>query len=279
MRKIYLFAVFCLALAGMMACSGGKGNKMQDFANSFAGYVNANQMDSIKAVYPTANFDSVAPISTDSIAIDDDGNGKTFRINYSGNTWLDVEMSEDGDITVINSNGIAALPSDKLEIARNTGMITDSTPDVKKQTLLNDSTYFAWLDKNYGGGEYVIQVKPGKYKNIWKPSYGEGSQGTITVTLTNLSDQPISGSDYSIAYKTYESNGYTDYSRRNYTVNNTHKGIDLKPNGSGTIKLTRWETYKFHSFQIKPANGKEDQLKYQYKPTGKEYQEYLESKK
>ena len=155
-------------------------------------------------------------------------------------------------------------------------MLNDSIGDVKAQELLKDDAYFEWLKKNYDNGDCVIQVKPGKYKSSYR---GEAVRGSITVTLTNLSDAPISGSDYVITYKTNESNGYTDNSRRNYTKSNTHKGIDLKPNGSGTINLSKWETYKFSNFGVKPVEGKESAIKKQFDFTGKEYQEYLDSKK
>lgn len=276
MKKLFYFAT-CGLIFITTACSGGAGGKeqkAQTFAEAFAGYVNANQLDSIKAVYPTLNFDSIAPVATDSITINEvDG---TTRIDFGGGKWIEVTEGEAGDVTVVNSKGIAVFPEDKLQLALNTGMLTPEVTDVKSQELLNDSTYFDWLSKKSNSGDCVIQIKPGKLKSTYR---GEAQKGSMTVTLTNLSDSPISRSDYTIAYKTNESNGYTDNSRRNYTKNNTHKGIDLKPNGSGTIDLSKWETYKFYNFEVKPVKGKESAIKKQSDFTGKEYQEYLDSKK
>lgn len=282
MRKLLLGAA---ALFLMVSCGGNgdkqaeENNKVQKFAEKFAGYVNANQMDSIKAVYPTANFDSVASLGNDSISISEIG-PDSFKVNFTPAKWIDVKIGADGKMTVVNSKGIACFPEDKYQTAMTTGMLNDSTDDVKANELLKDDAYFEWLKKNSEKkSDYIIKISPGKYKNIWKPQWGEGSKGSITVTLTNLSDQAISGSDYSITYKTYESNGYTDSSRRNYTKNNTHKGIDLGPNKSGTITLSEWETYKFYDFKIKPAAGKEERLKFKPTEGGNEYQEYLKSKK
>lgn len=276
MRKL-LFGITCSLIFLITACGGDKQQKVHSFVETFAGYVNAGQLDSIKVMYPEANFDSIVPLSTDSVKINEtDG---ITRVDFGSGKWIEIQEGEDGNITIVNSKGIAAFPEDKMQLAVNTGMLNLEDTDVRTQELLNDTEYFAWLEKNFDHGDYVIQIKPGKYKNIWKPNWGEGSKGSITVTLTNLSDAPISGSDYFITYKTNESNGYTDDSRRNYTKNNKRKGIDLNPKESGTINLSEWETYKFYNFEIKPAEGKEQVLKYQFKPTGKEYQEYLDSKK
>ena len=274
MKKTVLYPIaLCLGFLGMISCSGEK-QKVQTFAETFAGFVNGNQMDSVKMVYPSANFDSIAPLSVDSMSVSSAADG-LYKVNFGSSKWIEVKVTEDGTIVVLDSKGVAAFAEGKYEIAVSSGMLTDSIGDLKAHELLKDDAYFEWLKENYGNGGYVIQIKHGKCKNLWKSSWGEGSKGTITVTLTNLSDSPISGSDYFITYTTYESNGYTDESRRYYTRSNKHKGIDLKPKESGTINLSQWETYKFYNFEIKPIEGKEGALKYQFKPTGNEYQEYL----
>lgn len=117
MRKIYLFAVVCLTIVGIIACASdkrNKGNKVQDFAESFSGYLKANQLDSIKAVYPSANFDSIAPLTADSIQITET-NG-IYRIDFGGNKWIEAKENEDGTFTVENSNGIAAFPRTNMKL-------------------------------------------------------------------------------------------------------------------------------------------------------------------
>ena len=87
---------------------------MQDFAESFSGYLKANQLDSIKAVYPSANFDSIAPLTADSIQITET-NG-IYRIDFGGNKWIEAKENEDGTFTVENSNGIAAFPRTNMKL-------------------------------------------------------------------------------------------------------------------------------------------------------------------
>lgn len=269
MKKILLFAIPLFILA---ACGGGS-KKVRNFAETFVNYVNEDQMDSIKVIYPTANFDSIAPISADSISVSEIGSG-VYRVNFSANKWIDVKAGEYG-MTIVESRGIASFPEKKYEIAVNTGMVSDTTNDVRTQELLNDSTYFEWLKRNYSNGGNVIQIKAGKIKFFTKPSWGEASQGSVTITLSNLSDSPISGNDYYITYMTRESNGLTDNGRRDYNKANKHNGIDLEPKGSCSITLSKMETYKFFDFEVKPAEGKESVLNYEFKPSGNEYQEYL----
>lgn len=275
MKKTSFFLIATLIVCMLAACGGKK--KVHEFAENFAEYVTSGDMDSVRAIYPTATFDSLAKVPTDSIEITEtDG---TYKINYGANQWIEVKEGEDGTLTVVNSKGIARFPADKYRLAVGTGMMDASADDQKAKEMLNDSTYFDWLSKNYDNGDYVIQITPGKVKYISKWSWGEAWKGSITVTLKNMTDQPISGEDYTIAYKTRESNGCTDNSQRWYTKSYVTDGKDLAPKGTETITLSRWVTDKYSDFKVVPAAGKESKLKYEYKPTGKEYQEYLDSKK
>ena len=105
--------------------------------------------------------------------------------------------------------------------------------------------------KTSNNGELNIKITPGKMKTKHY-EYAEGWKASMTITVANLSGTPVSASDYTIAYKCRESNGYTDDSERTYTSNLTHKGIDLGPNETKKITISRGEAYKFYDFKVKP---------------------------
>lgn len=273
MRKIYLYGLLCLGLAGIISCSGNKEKRVQTFAETFSGYVNANQLDSIKAVYPTANFDSISPLTTDSIQISEtDG---IYRIDFGSNKWVEAKENEDGTFTIENSKGIAAFPQDKYYLALNTGMLNNSTADTKAQELMNDTTYFIWLNKKVTESmQNILSLNYGKPK-FHQPRYTEAITGTLVCTVTNNSEKEIKGDDYSISYR-QEAENCSDGSVPNSLIKRNKKGVDVAPGQSVEITLTHSNCVGFKNLSI-DFNNSGDYT--HYKPTGKEYQEYLDFKK
>lgn len=264
----------------MVSCSADKSEKPQEenveiqkFAEKFASFTKANQIDSIKAVYPTANFDSVASIANDSISISESGAG-LFKINYTPEKWIDVKVGVDGKMTVENSKGIAVFPEEKYQTAKTTGMLNDSINDVKTQELLNDEAYFKWLNdrakKSYSN---LISLTDGK-TSIGK-EYAAGAMDVRKqITLTNNSNTDIKKSDFEILYTTIISTG--DYYEK-YTK--SMPGCDLKANETRSMPIAVKGISSITNPRIKLKISLAEYLTKYYKPTGKEYQEYLNSKK
>lgn len=281
MRKIYLYALLCVGLTGIISCSGNKQKRIQTFAETFTGYLKSNQMDSVKAVHPSANFDSVAPIKLDSIQIiEKDGN---YRVIFGGTKWIDVKENEEGDIIVENSKGIAAFPKDKYDIALKTGMFNDSTADTKAYELLKDTAYFTWINnKVLESADKVFSVKTGKVKVAY---YGEGD-GLLTLPITIQNNLPTAfkGDEYYITYTLiyYAYLGHISpelegsYKRRSKTVK--IKGEDIGPNKSINMNIKQYGD-QIINVKATPKLSLGQSATNFYKPSGKEYQEYLDSKK
>lgn len=124
----------------------------------------------------------------------------------------------------------------------------DSTipaPAVNEVSLSEDT-----IKKTSNNRELNIKITPGKMKNKYN-EFAEGWKASMTISVTNLSDSPVSASDYTITYKCKESNGYTDDSERTYTTNLTHKGVNLGPKETKKITISRGEAYKFYDFKVK----------------------------
>lgn len=272
-RKVLNLMALCLSLIVMISC-GGKKKEVQTFGETFAGYVNAGQLDSIKAVYPTFSFDSVAPLTSDSISVtESDG---IYKVNFAGGKWIEVSVGNDGALTVVNSKGVAAFPQDKYDIAVATGMLTDSIADMQAVEMLNDSTYFAWLsDKAKESYNNALTVKAGKSKT--GAMLGEGLyRVTCTITIKNNTDQDIAGKDYAIFY--------TGVGNNDSDIGGTVKwssgkpGIDVKAGQEASTTITT------NGLQIKNPQARlkmsmDEYIAKYYKPSGNEYKEYLSSKK
>lgn len=272
MKKLVL-GITCSLMIIMVACGENKKEKIKSFADTFAGYVNAGQLDSIKAVYPSVNFDSVAHVSTDSVKICDT-NGIT-RVDFGGGKWIELEIGDSGNITVVNSKGIAAFPERTYQLGIMTGMINDSISDIKTQERINDSTYFDWL-KNKAQQEFqqglsiTVVNKTGRM-------LGEGLfEKTQILTIKNNTDHDILGKDYEISYNGIGNNdseiGGT------YKISKGMPGVDVKAGQTTTTKLSSGGLSMKNPVAIITIPI-EEYIIGNYKPTGNEYQEYLNSKK
>ena len=278
MKINYSIFLFGLMVAGMVSCGGeNKQQKVESFASRFAGYVNQNEMDSIEAFYPKANFDSLANLPTDEITVKENEDG-TYKVTYSDDQWIEVNVGENGNITVDKSKGVVAFPEDKRELAVSTGMLTDDLNDVKAQKRMSDNDYFEWLKKKSPKNNHIVTVTPGKTVKRYFEEY-EGWDARMVITVTNTSDSHISGNDYSITYKSK----VWDYSHGSefppsYIKRGSVRGIDLGPHESERISLTKDYADNFYGFEIIPEKGKENLFTYKFTPSGNEYQEYLDSK-
>lgn len=262
-----------LGLAGIIACSGNKEKQVQTFAETFSGYVNANQLDSIKSVYPTANFDSISPLATDSLQINETGG--LFRIDFGGGKWIEVRENEDGKFIVENSKGIAAFPQARYETALNTGMLNDSIPDRKAQELLNDSTYFAWLnDKAKESYRNAIEVKVNTGNYNYKPE--DYISGKMNITIKNTLPISLKSNQYVIEYTMYQP-PIAPEDRTGWKGTHSKSGIDVE--SGQTVNMTIKDYGRLSNPRAKLKMPLEEYLSKYYKPTGKEYQEYLDSKK
>lgn len=278
MKKITLFISVAL-LIGLTAC--GPQGKVKKFAESFAENVNDGNMDEVKEAYPDLPTDSLAAVDIDEIEVEQPDEDGVYRVNYNDDQWLDVTI-DDGTIRVVDSRGIAGFPEDKYVLAQKTGMIKGSTGDIKANELLNDSTYFEWLQKKaLSNLSDMIEMKPGKGRVTYgRDLYGrmcEGSTERMTVGLTNKTDKPISGKDYKITY-TYTYETCSDGSSPPGHANGAKAGVDLPAGGSGSIEIAVMD-YGIRNLALVYNGDKDYFFKNVYKPKGNEYSEYQQSLK
>ena len=281
MKKSLLFGIASLALT-VGACGGRKGtqeSEISDYGKYFIEKLAANQIDSIKDTYPDiVKSVSLVPVKSDTIIVVESEPGK-FDVTLAEGITLKVNRSEEGQITVVESKGLFAFPEDKVKLAKKTGMWDDSLSDAQLAERMNDKDFFNWVKKNKTvNTSGIIQI--GKFTR---------SGGKGYYTLKNTTDVPISGSDYSISisssYPVYDPempNAVDHWA----TKNSSESGKDLSPNGTAqvysNIARTRVNDDAGPEKEIKGIKWKLSQEQMQEKFasfTGKEYQEYLDSKK
>ena len=248
---------------------------VRSYGKYFVEKLNANQLDSLKASYPDiAKADSLVPVKSDTIMVVETAPGQ-YDMTLAEGISLKVTRSDDGNISVTESKGLFAFPTDKVDIAKKTGMWDDNLSDAQLNERMNDVDFFKHIDNK-------TRVSTKNILSVSKPHYGEiiGEDSGYTEgyqTITNNSDLDISGKDYSIikhVYKMADWRGDDEYDK-----NITEKGKDIPAHGS--IKIEIGITYT-SSAEVKGVkwNVSDKELSNRLvKFTGNEYQDYLNSKK
>lgn len=281
MKKIIFFLSIWVAFGGMLisSCGGNKKLTPEDEVRNYGKYfvekLEANQLDSLKAGYPDIVIaDSIIPLQSDTIMVMESGPGQ-YDMTLAEGVTLKVSRSEDGKIMVTESKGLFAFPADKVDIAKKTGMWDDKLSDAQLKERMKDEEFFKTVGKK-------TQISTNKILSVSKPHYGriisEGSGYTEGYqTITNNSDLDISGADYSIVkheYKTADWGSNDEYDR-----NKTEKGQDIPAHGSIKIKIGVSFTSGTEVKGVKWNISEEELSNRLIRFTGKEYQEYLDSKK
>ena len=278
MKKFRFFLILTVALGGALLTSCGKKatpeEEVRNYGKYFVEKINANQLDSLTASYPDiSKADSILPLQSDTIMVVETTPGQ-FDVTLAEGITLKVNCSDDGNISVTESKGLFAFPTGKVDIAKKTGMWNENLSDVQFADRMNDEEFFKFLEaEGRNATSNILTVGRWTMTKQW---YGNDSPGNATQTITNNTDQPISGADYQLVM--ISEDPYTALSgERPRTWNN--KGKDIPPHGS--IKES-FEIYERSAPEIKSIkwNLTPQQLQEKFASyTGKEYQEYLDSKK
>ena len=163
--------------------------------------------------------------------------GLVGMISCGGNkSKLESPTGESSELgTVYEDTSVTPAPEADAEVPQD-------TPALAEDSAASDAN-------SADNGQLNIKVTPGKIKKKYYET-AEGWKATMTVTVTNLSNSPVSGKDYKISYKSKEWGGGSEDPKA-YTTTRSTNGIDLAPNGSGHITISRQDADKFYDFKVK----------------------------
>ena len=263
----------------MLASCGNKATpeeEVRNYGKYFVEKINANQLDSLTASYPDiSKADSIVPLQSDTIMVVETTPGQ-FDVTLAEGITLKVNRSDDGNISVTESKGLFAFPASKMDIAKKTGMWDDKLSDAQLNERMKDDEFFIYIRNKK-------EVKPSSILSIKQAKSSMSNRAAVMdmdyVEVKNLTDIPVSGKDYYLEDHWY----YTGIAMYE-DGDNDQKGIS-KENGKdipphGTVKYKKDFGFRMsHDLKIKWKLTPE-QLQEKFGAyTGKEYQEYLNSKK
>ena len=297
MNKIF-YVISVLALMLMMSCSDNEAKLVKAFAIDFASKVSKNQVDSVRLLYPdVALIDSFAiTFNPDSVVVEKTETPQTYKVKYSNDTDMLLQCSDEGKITIKETRGMAAFASDIMNIAWTTGWITTDLNDKQRQERLSDTGFVDYYNKYAEKkiSELIVLKNPsGNLKSLSGDDFPMANEKHVAqIVVMNKSDKEISASAYTLSYETFiclntppiipdgEPEEHTYYSD-----NKNLQGKPIKPNDAVTFTITDnnvfgGSVFRGMSYKAKlNINYNDPTIKKLYKPTGKEYEEYLTTKK
>ena len=280
MKKILLILNLSIAFIVMLCSCGGKKTSPEEEVRNYGKYfvekLNANQLDSLTASYPDiAKADSIVSLQSDTIIVKESAPGQ-FEIVLMDGVTLTVVRADDGSISVAESKGLFVFPEDKVSLSKQTGMWDDKLSDTQLSERMKDEEFFKYIqDQIKKKTSNIITVT----KLTWPKEYANDPYAFVgnyegTQTITNHSDIPLDGSEYSFIRK--KEFCYQGVDEKETKI---EKGKPIPANGS--IKVNSWlnrngeSVVKSIKWNLTPEQLQEKFASF----TGNEYQEYLDSKK
>lgn len=272
MKKLSTILMLFVVIGLIVSC--GKKTTPEDEVRNYGKYfvekLNANQLDSLTASYPDiAKAHSIVTFQSDTIMVVETAPGQ-YDVTLAEGITLKVNRTNEGSISVTESKGLFAFPTDKVELAKKTGMWNESLTDAQASERIHDEEFFRWLKK-------VKSIKSSDIISLGRTE-GDGYWTRGFRYVVNKTDQPIKGSDYQVIKKY----GYAVFNGKDYDEGSGTEllhGEDIPPHGSVKFEFSNsshgGEEISSVKLKLTPEQIQERFAKF----TGNEYQEYLDSKK
>lgn len=274
--KAKIGAAGVMILMLITACSGEKAEEqVKTRVEALAGFVKTNATDSIKGLYPQVTAeDSLVSFDAKDIVVEPVDDNKTiFNVKCGENIEMKVRRDENGRITVESSKGLFAYSPQRMAIAKKFGQWKEGATDVENSKRMNDSFFMQ---------EFVPGIASEIKDNVKVSKLGGVSfDGPLGVKVTNNNDFKIDGSDYSVAY-VQRSYMWMMGMYEKGDISGTFPGATLTPNASKSYSVENPQAMngnEVHSANIKWKISDQEIVNKYYKPTGKEYEQYLSSVK
>ena len=280
MKKSFIncFLLSVLSLEIISCSQKSTEEEVKEFALRFADKVSQNQIDSLKLVYPgIENADSVAlNYVEDGIVVNPSENGKEYEIIFSPEARIWVIKNKEKKYSVTNSKGLFAYPEEKKDLATKTGLWDPNLNDEELAKRMNDREF----------ENYIKRIKYLDRKNILivdtkltsKDSSRWGESGYYIIK--NNTDKTIADTDYRMEFKDELSMPFSETTFKRYS----ERGQEIPPHGVIKIKGSWSHAGSGHYEEDHHLVGvtillSQQELQDKFSTfTGKEYQEYLESK-
>lgn len=272
-------ASICGILGILASCANNsstdeiKQDDLNDFIKNFAAQISGNNIDSLKLYYPDIvladSLKLVNPI--DSVFVTETTPQGDLIVNINPVTSLIIYKNEKGQIRIKDSYGLFAYSPTKEDIAIKSGMWEDNMKDVELAKRINDKDFYSYLiGMTKEVRDSMLTVGPQEWED-----FGFGFQ-----LITNNTDQDIYSTDYTIDIeeegKVYNvaTGGYEEWK----APTKNKPGLPIAPHESVKVEINGGSNGGSYVSGVHLNISDQDYLERFFKFTGKEYQQYLDSK-
>lgn len=277
--------IIALIVTGCIGVIGGsiwyflsmqKENRIHRFAESFADKASKNQLISLKSIYPgIEKADSVAlKYVVEGIVIREEND--VYEIVYNPEVTVWAVPAKDNSFVITDSKGLFAYPDGKRDLAMKTGLWTDHIRDIELADRMKDKDFMNFINRKINGVKSNI-LSQGPYIYVERDVI-------VGQDIVNNTDQVIKGEDYTLTI--HYSFPYWDYETGEFNSGEGYEvveGKDIPPHDRvffdcvGDRMFGGGGESRIYSINIKIPD---DELRKRFVTfSGKEYQEYLETKK
>ena len=275
MKKIATFLMLFVVIGMSVSCEkkATPEEEVRNYGKYFVEKINDNQLDSLKFTYQDiVKADSIMPIKSDTIIVSETAPGQ-YDMTLINGTSLKIKRSDDGNISVTESKGLFAFPADKVDIAKKTGMWDDKLSDAQLNERMKDDEFFNYLNKRSQALTSNILTLDRKL-HITKEAEFSLDEWKGYYNITNNTDYPIKGKDYTVQTKwEWMAQGAYEHGKEN------EPGKDIAPHSTIKYPISGSGRSSKEITGIKIKIPEDELMKMFASYTGKEYQEYLDSKK
>ncbi|MCM1349219.1 MAG: hypothetical protein NC338_07380 [Firmicutes bacterium] len=275
MKKISSIILTAATAVLLCACSDGNKEAVTNFATDFAGKLKAQQVDSLKAVYPDVEkaAELVPSVDVENMVVDAVSGDSVYSVKYGENASLTVRVSPDGKMSVKDSHGLFAYPKSTVSFAEKVGglkSVENPTDAQLAEIMATTDALSANLFKDYVESRKNAIKKSGPV--ITKDIEFMMDEGRGYYTLTNTTDQPIAGKDYTITWlDEYIGFGVEEHNKR------IENGKDIPANGSVKVDFMFSGHGGASLSSVAMKVPTQEEFYANFTPTGNEYEAYVKA--
>lgn len=245
---------------------------VEHFSTKFAKWVIEGNIDSVHSYYPASRgcerFELKNYVRSEVVVTRTEDPG-TFFVVLTSKVTITVMLDGDGKLEVFNSKGLFAYDENALNRAKKTGQYVDGLNDIDQFHRMSDKGFDTFLVNKAKAA--VTPLMLGNRVTVRNAGFVL-DDGECYVPVTNTSDVPVTGAEYKLAYE----DKFLDLG---YNNSNYKKGVDIKPHETVKFKFTFTKLKDTDNYRIEYLTTEAARATKYYQFTGKEFDEYLATKK
>lgn len=273
-------ALFIILLA---SCSGSDEEKAKAkaFAMNVVKTIGTDNKTQLASLYPGAsNIDSLAVPDTATVTVVKD-NDSVFTVSFGAAATMILSLNSQGHFTVTSSKGLLGIPADYTDFAYKTGWLDSTLTDAGNAVRMKDVEFANTMKRQMDAYIDNLVTITGQKRLPY-----DGSEScTVTLTVSNNSDEEIFGRDYQVEAKIVTQGMMELFGEWNdmraVETEETFQGKSIKPHEKVTFPYSAETDYEPGHASIsgtivwKLSTERRKKLTSGYKFTGKEYAEYV----